>query len=134
MCLNGVNTRWVYSQSVQKPLNSGSEQWPFERPFGLGFREVPGGKLRPGTGKTQVAAAVALAAAQGLGQASELGSPRSTCGRRPLRHHWNPRSPQLGALLPSFQGGFPYENRLQNKVYPYSNLSTGGPRIRNPGV
>ena len=26
-----------------------------------------------------------------------------------------------------FGGGFPYEDRLQRKGYPYSNLSTGGP-------
>ena len=32
------------------------------------------------------------------------------------------------ALLPFLGGGFPYQNRLQKKGYPYSNLSTREPR------
>ena len=52
-------------------------------------------------------------------------------GKEGERDGW-PGPPPSGALLPTFLvgGGFPYENRLQMKGYPYYNLFifTGGPR------
>ena len=37
--------------------------------------------------------------------------------------------PPVLPLFPLFGGGFPYQNGLQKRGYPYSNLSTGGPSL-----